>query len=393
MKKGIKIALAVVVIASVMALGLAACAKEAPPAPAPPTPVPAPPTPAPPKPAPPTPAPPKPAVPEKVYTLIYECSYPPPMYKDWTKAQAIDNWSKAVTEATDGRVQFKIFYSHALVPIKEELAALVKGTIDVLGSADYWTGKMPETNFFWVPFIAKGEPFVVHLERDTEVGKIYREVYEKEGAKVLFPWAVSIESYMGNIKTLSCADLKGQKIRLGSAVWKKLYEEIGISGISMAGGEQYTALQRGTIDATIYPIYTIETYKFHEVCKYMTVPGIVDPMTCHTWISLKTWNSLPADIQKAMLEVGDKYTDICAEASMHQSDVTVSLAEKYGVEVLRWKAADFAELKDAGLSTWDWFAGLNPNCAKMMDVTKKELDKWIATDPKYKEWEERWLAK
>jgi len=67
------------------------------------------------------------------------------------------------------------------------------------------------------------------------------------------------------------------------AIWPSWYKDMGVAPINVAVAEQYEALMRGTLDATIYPIYTIETYKFYEVCKYLTLPGFVDPLPVTPW--------------------------------------------------------------------------------------------------------------
>jgi NAD-dependent dihydropyrimidine dehydrogenase PreA subunit len=66
------------------------------------------------------------------------------------------------------------------------------------------------------------------------------------------------------------------------------YKEMGVAPINVAVAEQYEALMRGTLDATIYPIYTIDASKCTDcascagVCPTAAcVPAI--PMAFTVW--------------------------------------------------------------------------------------------------------------
>ena len=72
---------------------------------------------------------------------------------------------------------------------------------------------------------------------------------------------------------------------------------LGPTGVSMAGGEQYMALQTGVIDGTISGIDMALDRKFFEVCKY----ALIRPIYFGVYVLLmnkETWNGLHRNSKK-----------------------------------------------------------------------------------------------
>jgi tripartite ATP-independent transporter DctP family solute receptor len=92
-------------------------------------------------------------------------------------------------------------------------------------------------------------------------------------------------------------DLKGFKVRVPpSPILVGMMRELGGNGVSMNVGETYTSLQTKLIDGAASQLATIESSKFYEVLKYIS-------LTSYVWglfyliSSSQYWNSLPADVQ------------------------------------------------------------------------------------------------
>jgi len=80
-----------------------------------------------------------------------------------------------------------------------------------------------------------------------------------------------------------------------------MFKALGSNPTPMAWGETFTAVQQKTIDGLEIPIPVIYQNKYFEVTKYLS-------LTNHTYsplifmISMKTWDKLPPDIQKAIVD-------------------------------------------------------------------------------------------
>jgi len=334
-----------------------------------------------------------PTLAQQTFNWKLSCTYPPPQFNWESKAIANDLFAKKVADATQGRVKIKVFYSNQLVPQTQALDALKKGVVDLVSATSYWPGTIPETDFVWLPFWSKGEEHALHALRDTKIGKVLDDGYRQQGSQILFYWPVSIEGIMSKKPVRAFEDLKGMKLRVSSAIWPTWYKDMGAAPINVAVAEQYEALMRGTLDATIYPIYTIETYKFHEVCKYLTLPGFVDPMPCYTLVSTKAWNALPPDLQQTVQKVAMEIEKESVIGSMKLTDSVLEFCGKRGVEIIHLNKAEFEKFRQSAMPLWEKFAAKSPACAELVRIIKADLEEWMATRPEAKKWEERWLAK
>lgn len=327
------------------------------------------------------------------YVFMAQSVYPSPSVSYGSKCFL--EWMNRVEKATHGQVKFKKFYGHQLAGIRQSLEALQRGTLDVLYAASYWTGTIPETNFQWLPFSAKGTEHSIHIFRQTLGGRLFREAYRAHGAELLTLIPVSIEGLMCKKPVYKVEDYRGLKLRSGSVVWNDMWKKMGATPVMMSGAEQYTALKQGVIDGTVYPIYAIRTYKFHEVTKYMMMPGIVDPLETMVWMNKDKWDRLPAGIKTIIEDTSIKFE----QEYMIPSDVKVTssvmgFCKKHNVKVIRWKKRDFEELKNIGLGIWDKFSKINPTCREMVESLKADQEWWVANmGEQYRQWEERWLSK
>lgn len=101
-----------------------------------------------------------------------------------------------------------------------------------------------------------------------------------------------------NVKMETEEDLKGLKFRT-YGLWAEILKDYGVSVITLAGGEIYSAAERGVIDAFEFRPPAADWVKgFHEITKYIGVPGIHSPANPHIFlVNKEKWNSLPSDLQ------------------------------------------------------------------------------------------------
>ncbi|MCL6611916.1 MAG: TRAP transporter substrate-binding protein [Peptococcaceae bacterium] len=335
----------------------------------------------------------KPADTGKTYTLNLNCTYPPPKYEWESKYIANDKFAKRVEEATNGRVKVKVFYNNQLAPQSQGLDALKKDVIQLESATAYWGGTIPETEFVFLPFWSKGHAHAMHVVRETKIGEIMDKAYQKHGAKILFYWPVSIEGLITKKPVAKFEDIKGMKIRTASSLWPSWYQKMGVAPINIAANEQYEALMRGTMDGSIYVLYSIDTYKFYEVAKNITLPGFVDPFLCYVLVSTKTWDSLPDDLKKTIEQVALEIEKESVKGSERLTDSILELCNQHGVTVNKLTKQEFEKFRQSAMPLWDEFAAKSPDCAEMVRIIKEDLKKWEETNPDSKQWEERWLAK
>jgi TRAP-type C4-dicarboxylate transport system substrate-binding protein len=182
-------------------------------------------------------------------------------------------------------------------------------------------------------------------------------------------------------------DLKNQKVR-GYGYVSQTLQAAGASPVSMGQGEVYEALQRGVLNGTSgAPIDVMADRDFYEVA-----PNIVDMnygnyAIAGTVINKKTWESLPADLQKSIESVNegylDLYLDVVAEAQEKAceeilgSDATITVLDRAAM-------SDFiVTARDSVRQVWEKdvaSANAKQDAAAFFDAYEKALEKHSAGD-------------
>jgi tripartite ATP-independent transporter DctP family solute receptor len=119
----------------------------------------------------------------------------------------------------------------------------------------------------------------------------------------------------------SLEEIKGLKVRVqGAPIWSKTFQAAGMAPTVIAYNEVYNGIQNGVIQAGENEAAGVEAMKFYEVAPNlsMTQHAITIRPLC---FSGKTFKSLPADLQAAVLKAGK-------EAGAHGRQIESSEDEK-----------------------------------------------------------------
>lgn len=261
---------------------------------------------------------------------------------------APENFAKKVDAMSGGRLQVKVFGAGQLVPAFEVFDAVSQGTAQMgHGASYYWTGKSKATGFFTsVPFGLNAQEMNGWLHYGGGL-ELWRELYDQFN---LIPFAggstgVQMAGWF-NRQINSMEDIKGLKMRIPGLGGDVITRAGGIS-VTMPGGELYTSMQTGVIDATewVGP-YNDLAFGFHQVAKYYYYPGWHEPGPILELIVNKdAYASLPADLQ-AIVETAARAVnqDMLDEYTARNNTALVELVETHGVEVRKLPDEVIAEL-------------------------------------------------
>ncbi len=250
-----------------------------------------------------------------------------------------NNLAKLITEMSGGRLKVKVYGAKELVPPFEVFDAVSRGTAQMgHGASYYWKGKAESTQFFAaVPFGLTANEMNGWLYHGGGM-KLWREVYKPFG---LIPAAagntgVQMAGWF-NKKIETVNDLKGLKMRipgLGGEVLKRA----GGTPVSLPGGELFTSLKTGAIDATewVGP-YNDLAFGLYKAAKYYYYPGWHEPgTTLEAIINQKALEELPEDLQSIVLNACKVVNqDMLAEYTTRNQQALDTLVNKHKVEVLR----------------------------------------------------------
>ncbi|HFQ13314.1 MAG TPA: TRAP transporter substrate-binding protein [Gammaproteobacteria bacterium] len=248
-----------------------------------------------------------------------------------------NNLARLITEMSGGRLRVKVYGARELVPAFEVFDAVSRGTAQMgHGGAYYWKGKAQAAQFFSaVPFGMNAQEMNAWLYYGGGE-KLWRDLYRRFG---LIPAAAGNTGVqMGgwfNKEIRSIGDLKGLKMRipgLGGEVLKRA----GGTPVTLPGGEIYTSLQSGAIDATewVGP-YNDLAFGLYKAAKYYYYPGWHEPgSVLEALINRKAYEALPKDLQSIVMNACKIVnTDMLAEYTARNNAALHTLVSKHKVEL------------------------------------------------------------
>jgi TRAP-type mannitol/chloroaromatic compound transport system substrate-binding protein len=213
---------------------------------------------------------------------------------------AAEIFSKAVAEASDNKFQIAVFPSGDIAPGLQALDAVSKGTVEMCHtSSTYYFGKDPTFAF------GTAVPFGLNSRMQNAWQyfgggmDLLNKFYEKHNVYGIPAGNTGAQMggwYRKEIKKPD--DLKGLKMRIGGFA-ARVMARLGAEPQEIAGGNIYSALEKGTLDACewVGP-YDDEKLGFHKVAKYYYYPGWWEGgAMLHNFINLEKWNELPKAYQ------------------------------------------------------------------------------------------------
>lgn len=250
---------------------------------------------------------------------------------------APEKFARIVNTMSNGRLVVEVFGAGELVPAMGVFDAVSGGSVQAgHGAAYYWKGKLPSSIFFTaVPFGMTAQEMNGWLYHGGGL-ELWREAYAPFN---LLPMAagntgVQMAGWY-NKEINSIADLKGLKMRLPGSAGEVL-SRVGGAAVTLPGGELYTSMQTGVIDATEWVApYNDLSFGFHEVAKYYYYPGWHEPgSTLELIVNKDAFEALPADLQ-AIVETAARYAnaDMLDEYTARNNAALKDLVNNHGVQL------------------------------------------------------------
>ncbi len=135
----------------------------------------------------------------------------------------------------------------------------------------------------------------------------------------------------------SLADLRKLKFRT-SGLGMEMMKTMGISVVTLAGGEVIPALERGAVDGAEWAIPSHDILMgFHNVTKYLYMPDLRQPASYQdVLVSKKKWDELPADL-KAIVKWASmaEIIRMTAYSVDLDSKAVEEFEKKHGVKILK----------------------------------------------------------
>lgn len=208
--------------------------------------------------------------------------------------------AKWIEEMSDGRLSIRVYGGGELVPPLQAFDAVSQGMVEMgHAAAYYWAGKVPAAQFFAaVPFGMNAQQMNAWLYSGGGM-ELWEEVYAPFNLVPMPAGNTGVQ--MGgwfNREIRSIGDIKGLKMRI-PGLGGKVIAKAGGTAVLSPGGELYTNLERGVIDAAewVGPYHDF-LMGFHRIAKYYYYPGWHEPGTVlELFVNKGFFEKLPKDLQ------------------------------------------------------------------------------------------------
>lgn len=285
-----------------------------------------------------------------------------------TTPQRFAEW---VAQMSDGRLQIKVYGAGELVPAMQVFDSVSGGTVEMgHGAAYYWGGKLAVAPFFTtVPFGLTAQEMNGWLHHGGGM-ELWREAYAPFNLVPLAAGNTGVQmAGWFNREISSVDDLVGLKMRIPGLAGK-VFERAGGSAVTMAGGEIYTSMQTGVIDATewVGP-YNDRAFGLHEVGEYYYYPGWHEPgPTLELIVNRDAWATLPADLQR-IVEVAARAAnqDMLDEYTALNNRALQVLLDEHGVKLRKLPDSVLKELKRLSTEVVEEMAAQDPQVARVYE--------------------------
>ena len=253
--------------------------------------------------------------------------------------QGPETFARYLGEMSGGKLSARVYGAGEIVPALDVFDAVSLGVAEAgHGASYYWKGKIPASVFFTaIPFGMTAQEMNgwFHYGGGLE---IWEEVYAPFNVVPLAGGSTGVQmAGWFNREINSVEDVKGLKMRIPGMAGE-VFTAIGGTTVQIAGGELYTSLQTGVIDATewVGP-YNDLALGLHEIAKYYYYPGWHEPGAMLEFIvnkdALKKLSPELRAIVKHAARAANQ--DMLDEFTARNNDALVNLVENHGVQVRR----------------------------------------------------------
>ena len=257
--------------------------------------------------------------------------------------------AKYINDMSEGSLQVEVFGGGEIVPPLESFDAVSKGTAEMgHGAAYYWKGKSPATQFFAaVPFGLNAQETNAWIYYGGGQ-ELWDDLYAEFNLKPFLAGNTGVQ--MGgwfNREINSLDDMKGLKMRM-PGLGGDVLTAIGATPKLLPGGEIFTSLQSGAIDATewVGP-YNDLAFGFYKVAKFYYHPGWHEPGTAlECFVNKQAYEALPKDLQNIVtVACQAANNDMLAEFTAKNGEALGTLINEHGVQLKQFPDEVMKKLK------------------------------------------------
>jgi TRAP-type mannitol/chloroaromatic compound transport system substrate-binding protein len=291
--------------------------------------------------------------------------------------QAFKNWCATIKEKTGGELEFKAFAAKEVVGDFELLDGVKNGVLEAMNSFTvYWAGKLPATAFLSSYLMGLRYPHEWDIFFYSKGGlQAAREIFAKQGLMYVNRIHHGPNIIHSKKPIRGIEDFKDLKLRVPGGMIAEGFAAIGAKTTLLPGGEVFSALEKGTVDAADYTGPAVNwDLGFQQVTKYIWTgpPGlesIYQPVDLMDFcVRMEVWNKLSAKMKRWVDDEVQVYSNE-HHAAIQKADLEAwGKFEKAGTQITRLPAQDLPKFQRVAVPIWFKWANKDKDAARVFKL-------------------------
>ena len=273
------------------------------------------------------------------------------------QGRAVKFFAEELSKRSGGKLKMKGFGDASLGNDIQMQQTLIGGAQEMMvGSTATLVGIVKDFAVYDLPFLFNNER-EADAVLDGPFGQKLMAKLEERGLVGLVYWENGFRNLTNSKRPVTKAeDLAGIKLRvMQNPVYIDMFNRFGANAVPLAFSELFTALETGTVDGQENPVTTIQSSKFYEVQKYLTISKHV----YSPWIVLasKRWfDSLSNDERRIIREAAVASRDFERKDSRELSVQSVGFLKEKGMQINELSDAELNRMRELVKPAFDKYA-------------------------------------
>jgi TRAP-type mannitol/chloroaromatic compound transport system substrate-binding protein len=291
--------------------------------------------------------------------------------------QTFKDWCGTIKDKTGGQLEFKPFAAKEIVGDFELLDGVKNGVLEAMNSFTlYWAGKLPSTAFMSSYTLGLRYPHEWDMFFYSKNGlQAVRDIFAKQGLYYVNRIHHGPNIIHSKTPIRSFDDFKDLKLRVPGGMIAETFAKAGAKTTLLPGGEVFSALEKGTIDAADYTGPAVNwALGFQQVTKYISMgpPGLMSvyqPVDLMDFtVNMDVWNKLPDNLKQFVEDEIQVYSNIHFSAIQKADMETWPKFIEAGTEINRLSADDVERFQEIAVPIWFEWANKDADAARVFKL-------------------------
>src|SRR3954452_14735195 len=243
--------------------------------------------------------------------------------------QTFKTWAGTIKEKTGGELEIKPFAAKEVVGDFELIDGVRNGVLEAMNSFTvYWVGKVPATAFLSSYLMGLRYPHEWDVFFYSKGGlQVAREIFAKQGLMYVGRIHHGPNILHSKKPIRSIEDFRDLKLRVPGGMIAEGFAAIGAKTTLLPGGEVFSALEKGTIEAADYTGPAVNwDLGFQQVTKYIWMgpiglESIYQPVDLMDFVlNQGVWNKLSPKLKQWFENEVEAYSNV-HHAAIQKADM------------------------------------------------------------------------